>query len=205
MNRQRVLLGALAVLALIAGWVYLVPDSPPPPPRTAASFDSDSPLGGAPARPASRAAGSGGGQATTVLALRLDDLNRASRGFVTGRDPWRFYVPPPPPPHRPTEAELRALREAEEARQRLLAQQQAEAARVAAIPKPPPFTWGYLGNFGPRDHRIAVFLSGERVINAREGDTLENKFIVAHIGYETVDIRFVGFPDWPADRLAVKH
>ena len=32
---------------------------------------------------------------------------------------------------------------------------------------------------------------------AREGDVLEGKFVVAQIGYESVDIRFVGFPDWP--------
>jgi hypothetical protein len=143
-----------------------------------------------------------------VLPLHLEDLNRPSRGFTTGRDPWRFYEPPPPPPpppHRPSEAELRALREAEEARQRLLAQQQAEAARIAAIPKPAPFTWSYLGNFGPPQLRIAVFSDGKRVINAREGEILEGKFIVSRIGYESVDIRFVGFPDWPADRLAVKH
>ena len=31
---------------------------------------------------------------------------------------------------------------------------------------------------------------------------IDNKFIVAHIGYESVDIRFVGFPDWPAKRLS---
>ena len=26
---------------------------------------------------------------------------------------------------------------------------------------------------------------------------------LAQIGYESVDIKFVGFPDWPAQRLAV--
>ncbi len=207
MNRQRVLLGILAVLALITGWVYLVPDSaPPPPPRGAVDADSDA---SRPApRPAANAGDAAGKDVRAVLPLHFEALNRPSRGFTTGRDPWRFYQPPPPPPpppHRLSEAELRALREAEEARQRLLAQQQAEAARVAAIPKPPPFTWTYLGNFGPAAQRIAVFSDGQKVINARENEILEGKFIVSRIGYESVDIRFVGFPDWPAARLAAKH
>ena len=208
MNRQRLLLGVLAVLLLIAGWVYLVPDSAPPPARAGGAIDADSDG----SRPAPRRAaneGDAAGKAVqAVLPLHFEALNRPSRGFTTGRDPWRFYQPPPPPPpppHRLTEAELRALREAEAERQRRLALQQAEAARIAAIPRPPAFTWTYLGNFGPAGQRIAVFSDGQKVINAREGEVLESKFIVARIGYESVDIRFVGFPDWPADRLAAKH
>jgi hypothetical protein len=211
-NRQRVLLGILAVMLLITGWVYLMPDSSPPPAvRAGGAVDADAGVAEG-ARPAPRAAaneGSASGNAVrAVLPLHIENLNRPSHGFTTGRDPWRFYQPPPPPPpppHRLSDAELRALREAEEARQRLLAQQQAEAVRVAAIPKPAPFTWTYLGNFGPAEQRIAVFSDGQKVINAREGEILESKFIVARIGYESVDIRFVGFPDWPAERLAAKH
>ena len=32
---------------------------------------------------------------------------------------------------------------------------------------------------------------------------IDNKFIVAHIGYESVDIRFVSFPEVPAKRVGV--
>jgi hypothetical protein len=207
-NRQRMLLGVLAVLLLITGWVYLVPDSAPPPPPRGGGGDYDSDASRPAARPAVNDGNAGGKDVRAVLPLHYEALNRQSRGFTTGRDPWRFYQPPPPPPpppHRLTDAELRALREAEEARQRLLAQQQAEAVRVAAIPKPATFTWTYLGNFGPAARRIAVFSDGQKVINSREGEILEGKFIVARIGYESVDIRFVGFPDWPAQRLAAKH
>lgn len=84
-----------------------------------------------------------------------------------------------------------------------------EAARLAAIeaakPKPAEFTMEYLGNFGPGDKKIAVFTDGKKIYNAVQGDVLENKFIVARIGYESVDIRFVGFPDWPAKRLGVRR
>lgn len=84
-----------------------------------------------------------------------------------------------------------------------------EAARLAAIeaakPKPPEFTMEYLGNFGTPEKKIAVFTDGRKTYNALEGETIENKFIVARIGYESVDIRFVGFPDWPAKRLGVRR
>ena len=91
---------------------------------------------------------------------------------------------------------------AEEAERRRL--EELEKQRIeAAKPKPAPFTLSYLGNFGPPKRRIAVFSDGKTIYNAQEGEVLEGKFIVANIGYESVDIRFVGFPDWPPKRLAV--
>jgi hypothetical protein len=47
-----------------------------------------------------------------------------------------------------------------------------------------------------------VFSDGETIINALQGDVLDGKFIIASIGYESVDVKFVGFPDEPARRLA---
>ncbi len=43
----------------------------------------------------------------------------------------------------------------------------------------------------------------DKIYNALAGDVLEGKFIVDHIGYESVDVKFVGFPDAPAKRLAI--
>ena len=217
MTRQKVLLGALGVLLLILAWVYLVPgDDDAAPPRavarSAGAIDSDAGMAAEPALARPRIGGfavvSASDAAQSVEPLRLAALSRTPPGFTTGRDPWRFVEPPPPPPPKPrvpTAAELKAMREAEEARLRQLAEQARLKAIDDATPKPPPFTWSYLGNFGPSSQRIAVFTDGKRVWNARQGETLENKFIVAQIGYESVDIRFVGFPDVPAARLAVKH
>ncbi len=222
MTRQKVLLWTLVALLLIVGWVYLVPgggdEGPPPALGRAAAGVVDAETGVAvgsrslPAGGAVPAAGAvsatNSAQSQTVVTLRLAALTRTPPGFTSGRDPWRFVEPPPPPPpvpKKPSAAELRAMQEAEAARQRLLDEQRRLAAIEAAKPKPPPFTWTYLGNFGPPRKRIAVFADGQRVWNARQGETLENKFIVAQIGYESVDIRFVGFPDVPAERLAVKH
>jgi hypothetical protein len=61
----------------------------------------------------------------------------------------------------------------------------------------------YLGSFGSPERRIAVFSDGKTIYNATRGDTLGGKFVVHAIGYESVDLTFVGFPDVPPERLAV--
>jgi hypothetical protein len=137
-----------------------------------------------------------------IVALRLERLDREPRDLKFGRDPFRFGpIPPPPPPPPPSKAELARQAAAREAA-RLAA---IEAARLAAIPKPPPVTLTYLGSFGPANRRVAVFADegGENLYNARKGDVLEGKFIVDRIGYESVDLKFVDFPDEPARRLAI--
>ena len=128
--------------------------------------------------------------------------------MVAGRDPWRFVDPPPPPPPKPLppppppSAEELARRE----RERLAALERARLAAIeAAKPKPPEFTMEYLGYFGPADRKIAVFTNGKNQINVLEGDKIQNQFIVERIGYESVDIRFVGFPNEPAKRVGVRR
>ncbi len=137
-----------------------------------------------------------------VETLRLAALEREPRDLVFGRDPFRYGpVPPPPPPPPPTKAQLAAQAAAAEAAR--LAE--IERRRLDAIPKPPPVTLKYLGSFGPDAARVAVFSdeAGENLYNARAGDVLEGKFIIDRIGYESVDLRFVGFPDEPAKRLPI--
>jgi hypothetical protein len=218
-----VLLGALALLLAIVAWVYLVPGGGDDAPvraagRASGGVDADSGVAVGPSRAAgaagvvaaSNAAAAAPSSQTvqTVETLHLDALGRTPPGFTTGRNPWQFVEPPPPPPpapHKPSAAELRAQQEAAEAARRLAEEQARLAAIEAARPKPPPFTWTYLGNFGPAHQRIAVFTDGQRVWNARQGETLEKKFVISQIGYESVDISFVGFPQVQPLRLAVKH
>ena len=47
-----------------------------------------------------------------------------------------------------------------------------------------------------------MFSDGETIHNAMVGEILDGKFIVASIGYESVDIEFVGFPDAETKRFA---
>jgi hypothetical protein len=203
--RTKLLVGVLAFLLLITAWVYLSPD------------DDESLVSGPHGAPPSLGAIPGSRSTPEkpaverVEELRVADLTVQPHNDSPGRDPWRFVEPPPPPqpppprPHVPTAEELERMRQAqaelERRRQEELERQRAEAL----IPKPPPFTMTYVGSFGTPNRRIAVFFDGKETINALEGEVISGKFIVARIGYESVDIKFVGFPNTPAQRLAISR
>ena len=211
--RQRYLLYALGAVVLFALWHFLGSmlglggsDEATGPATTAQRPAVDAE--GDPTRPGRRvaAANQGAKPGDRVAVLRMADLERVPSESRPGRDPWRFIDPPPPPPPKPpvpTKEELEAQRRAaEEARRRA-----EEAARLAAIeaakPHPPEFNLQYLGRFGPPDQQIAVFTNGKQIFTKQEGEKIDNKFIVAHIGYESVDIGFVGFPTVPTKRVGV--
>jgi len=213
-TRQRYLLYGLGIVALFALWHYLGPvlglggSAEVAGPSTAQRPATDS-EGDEPSRPSRRVATTthqGAKPGDRVAVLRMSDLDRMPGQSKAGRDPWRFVDPPPPPPpapHVPTKEELEAQRRAEEEARR----RAEEAARLAAIeaakPHPPEFNFQYLGRFGPPDRQIAVFTNGKQTINKQEGEVIDNKFVVAHIGYESVDISFVGFPTVPPKRVGV--
>jgi hypothetical protein len=139
-----------------------------------------------------------------VVVIRSDRLDAVPPAFEVGRDLFRYGPPPAPPaPPPPSAAELERQRQEAEARRR----QAEEAARLAAIPRPPPVTVRYLGSFGPTTRRLAVFAASDResVINAAEGEVVEGKFVVVKIGFESVDLGFVGFPDAPPRRLGLSE
>lgn len=193
-------LGGLVVLRFL--WLQVAPAPLPPAPKPVAAARSAAPGS---ATSASFGKGARRGQVELpqeIVELQIADLESQPRALTVGRDPFRFGpVPPPPPPPPPTRAELEEL-----ARQEQLRREAAErAAREALIPRPPPISVVYLGSFGPERRRIAVFAdsAGENLYNVRVGEVVEGKFIVDRIGYESVDIKFVGFPDEPAKRLPI--
>lgn len=215
-SRQKLLLGILGVLLLVVAWRFLGPvlgggEDVDTAVSTRAALDPEAAGGPLAARrlPGSRRSGTTQGDPGRVAELRLSDLQRVPPSYAPGRDPWRFVEPPPPPPLPPPP--LPPPPSAEELERRRLAAEEAarraaEAAAEAARPKPPEFTLQYLGNFGPANRRIAVFSdpAGKKIYNLQEGEILEGKFIVARIGFESVDIKFVNFPDEPAKRLAIQ-
>ncbi len=194
-RRQRLLLGALAVLVAVAAWVRLVPW-----------------LTAGPGTAAVHRGGRAGaaGEVVQVTPLETGLLAAEPRVYDPGRNPFGFGQPPPPPG--PTPEELAARAAAEAARQRAEAEAQAREQTAAATPpeetvparpQPPEFGLHYLGSFGPKGKRIAVFSDGDEIYNAVVGDVLAGKFLVADIGYESVAIRYVGFPDEPPTRVGI--
>ena len=70
-------------------------------------------------------------------------------------------------------------------------------------PHPPEIAFKFLGTFGPKDRPIAVVQQGDQVMNVRTGDTLFGKFILRKVGYESIDVGFVGFPEAETRRLGI--
>ncbi len=151
---------------------------------------------------------------TNVL---LDRLQEAKAPYdPSQRNIFRYgNVPPPPPSPEELARIAEAKRQAEEARQaairaeqeRLKAQRQAQANQPPvdpstglpvgaappepARPTPPAITLRYSGVLGSADARMAVLYSGDDVILARIGETVDTQFKVLDIGYEWVKIGYV--------------
>ena len=213
MNRQKVLLGVLAVLLLFVAWHYLGGDDEPMGPpsgmnaRPHAADDEVAPPSAAPVAPA--AAGGKGGRdkaapTREVKELRVAQLDQVPHSFTIGRDPWRFYVPPPPPikpPPPPSQEELERQRRLAEEQARLQREAE-EKAKYIREHTPPVFTMSYLGTFGPPSRRFAVFSDGKTIYNVPEGERIAGNFWLSHIGYESVDISYTLLPDAQPQRVA---
>ena len=85
------------------------------------------------------------------------------------------------------------------------------AAFIGPLPPPPPtptpvppeISFKFIGTFGPKDQPIAVLVSGDQLVNARAGDVVFERFILRNVGYESVDIGFVGYPPSVTKRLGI--
>lgn len=207
-SRQRkiLLLSILGVLLAVVVYRQLPAPAAAPAPvqprdledRLAAEEDGWVP---AATRPASRQRRGESEEVTTVSDLAVELLEARTGEYSPGRNPFAFYVAPRPQPVRtgPTPEELEAQRRAREAE--LAAKRAAE--QVPEGPSPPEITYAYLGSFGPQSRPIAVFTDGETIVNALVGDLLDGKFRVVDIGYESVALAYVDFPDLPAERIPV--
>ncbi len=182
-TRQTILLIALAAALLTAARQWIRP--------LGLGRENTATVSIAPHRQAGRAGIRSGDR---IASLNTVDLERVRSGGLGGRDPWRFVDPAP----------IHTLRAGTQGPVVQPAAQPEPSAPAPPGPHPEEFNLRYLGRFGPPDKQIAVFTSGARVFNLQEGEVIDGKFIVARIGYESVDIRFVGFPDVPAKRVVVK-
>ncbi|HVR27975.1 MAG TPA: hypothetical protein VMS86_00450 [Thermoanaerobaculia bacterium] len=174
-SRERLLLGVFALVLLVQGFRMLSP------------LSGGAPLGAAGSGPSSARGAAKALVVADARTLDLEALAGRSGEIEVGRDPFRFVVPrpPPPPPPQPAPPPIQA------------------PPPPPSGPRPPDVDLSYLGSFGQSQRRIAVFSDGRTIYNAMHGETLAGKFVVHAIGYESVDLTFVGFPDVPPQRLAV--
>jgi hypothetical protein len=203
-KRQALLLGALALVLVLAVVRWRPGGASAPsgstasgaPPRAAAASSEDEPPASAP-RGGARRSASREVTADEVPVIDTKDFDppRGSAGADTGRDLFELRMPTPVPPPTPTPRPPAP----------------GEAGFVGPLPPPPPtptprppeITFKFLGSFGPKDHPIAVIQQGDEVFNARAGDTLFGRFVVRKVGYESIDVGFVGFAPTETRRLAV--
>ncbi len=137
-----------------------------------------------------------------VVELAAYTLDQPPPASSPTRDPWSFGsrpvptatapVPETPPPSEPVRSPI----------------PETPAPKLpepeALGPERPPVDIFYIGSFGRSDNPIAVFIDADKsVYNALEGDLVKDKFEVQNIGYESVDLLFVGFPDEQPVRLAI--
>lgn len=179
------LLGLLVVVLALRFWPRGSQDVSAPPRATAV---------GTTTRP--------GGSATT--ASEIPPLAfRDGRGEIGGsvvRNVFAFHVPPTPTPKPlpPTPTPFPVPGSAQFIGPRL------PTPTPTATPiVPPAIPYRALGVFGPRDNPIVTFEDGPRLINARQGDVLDGRFILRRVGRESVDFAFVGLPPEITRRIPV--
>ena len=126
-----------------------------------------------------------------------------SRGEVGGavvRNVFAFHVPPTPtpkpPPPTPTPFPKPGSIE-------FIGPRLPTPTPTATPIVPPAVPFRALGIFGPRERPIVAFEDGPRLINAREGDILDGRFILRRVGRESVDFAFVGLPPEITRRIPV--
>lgn len=196
-RRQAILFGVLAVLLLffVVKWSSKAkapePASPAAPPVAVVSER-------APSRGGRRVAPTPGADEIPLLTARdLDPRWRASSQGTT-RDLFDPREPTKPPPPPPTPAPPPPPGPGHPA---YIGPLPPPAPTPTPTPPDPPFK--LIGIFGPRDRPIAVLTNGDEIINARAGDVLFARWIIRKVGYESIDVGFVGFPPTETRRLPI--
>ncbi len=194
-QRQKVLLGVLLVLMLVAVGRQFGPRI------TAGSGSSES---GNRSQTAERGTVRSVVDSPGVVELRLEDLEKVAGRFRPGRDPFRFGESgdAEAEPTEDEDDEAARAAAAQEALRRAMEAQRRQEAAVSGRPVLPDFDLKFLGSFGSRQKRLAVFSDGVEIFNALEGGVLKSHFVIRQIGLESVDVGYLDYPDEPAIRLA---
>jgi hypothetical protein len=188
LSSRKGLLALLAVLVVVLVLTYWPrgPEGEPAPPRSTATGPAARPAGTPPAP-----------SEIPPLAFHQE---RGEIGGAVVRNVFSFHVPPTatPKPLPPTPTPFPAPGSAQFIGPRL------PTPTPTATPiVPPAIPFRALGVFGPREKPIVTFEDGPRLINAREGDVLDGRFILKRVGRESVDFAFVGLPPEITRRIPV--
>ena len=206
-KKQAILLAVLAVLLVLAVVRWRPGGGAPAPSPSAtvasrqgrsASAADDSPAATAPALPSRGGSRGREVKPDDVPMIDPDDFKvRTPRdGSDTVRDlfgvpseptkkPPPTPYPPPPPP-----GDARFIGPL-------------PAPGPTPTPRPPEITFKFVGTFGPKGHPIAVIQEGDKVYNVRAGDILFDKFVLRNVGYESIDIGFVGYSETESRRIGI--
>lgn len=192
--KQTALLGVLAILFLLLV-LRARPAGPPPESaaiRTARPVDADAASG--------RSFGRGRREApVSPDAIPDIDVSAFSRKDTASpaiaRDLFRFKEPPPPPPPPPRPVYIAA----------------GDPRFIGPLPPPPPppkpqppaIAFQFTGTFGPAKAPVAAIVEQDRLVLVREGDVVDGKFIIRRVGYESLDVGFVGFPESEIRRIPI--
>ena len=204
-RRQAILLGSLAVVLLLAVVRWRPGGDAPAPPGVAAK-----PPAGAPVRAGADASDDGAAPFRSrrpavkevnpddVPPLQVSDFAPPSGpGADGGRDLFELRDPTKPPlptatPAPPAPGDVRFVGPM-------------PPPPPTPTPKPPDVSFKFLGSFGPKENPIAVIQQGDEIFNARAGDTLFGKFVLRKVGYESIDVGFVGFAQTESKRLPISQ
>ena len=202
-RRQLYVLAALAAVLILAVVKWGGPGSggaPSAAPSRVASAAGPEDDRAAAARPRPRSGREKVVAPEDVPFVSVEDLNppRARRAGDDGRNIFDLRVPtlpppptatppPPPPPAPGSTAFVGPL----------------PPPLPTPTPMPPEINFKFIGTFGPRDRPIAVLLMGDQLLNAHVGDVVFDRFILRNIGYESVDVGFVGYPPAATRRLGI--
>jgi len=126
-----------------------------------------------------------------VPALSPGDLSpqNPEAGEGPGRDLFDFRAPTPtpPPPPPPTPTALPACGQGP-----FIGPCSAPPPpSPTPTPAPPEISFKCIGIFGPKEDPIAVLVMGDKIVNARAGDIVFEKFQLVRVGRESVDVGFV--------------
>ena len=194
------LLGLAAFLVLVVRW-RSAPSSPAVPGARSSSgpvVPGEEAPGATSARPRARASQKVLNPEDVPIVSRKDFEGWDRREAPGPRNPFDQRPPTPVPPPTPTPG---------------LPPAPAPGSPnfIGALPPPPPtptpappdIPFKFIGTFGPKDRPFAVLVMGDQILNARSGDTVFERFKLRRVGYESVDIGFVGFPETEQRRLGI--